>query len=69
MAFVLDFDFVVDVLYMSISQVYEHKIYRYLENPLESLTSIKDDEHIVAYRLKSGARKTKLEIMHRWMDK
>ncbi|KAJ1409278.1 Ubiquitin specific protease, conserved site [Sesbania bispinosa] len=51
-----------------LAEVYEHKIYRYLENPLEPLTSIKDDEHIVAYRLKSGARKTKLEIMHRWMD-
>jgi hypothetical protein len=53
---------------LSISQVYEHKIYRYLDNPLESLTSIKDEEHIVAYRLKSGARKTKLEILHRHLD-
>ncbi|CAJ1976341.1 unnamed protein product [Sphenostylis stenocarpa] len=51
-----------------LAEVYEHKIYRYLENPLESLNSIKDDEHIVAYRIKSGARKTKLEIMHRWVD-
>ncbi|XP_057422857.1 ubiquitin carboxyl-terminal hydrolase 9-like [Lotus japonicus] len=52
-----------------LAEVYEHKIYRYLDNALESLTSIKDDEHIVAYRLKSGARKTKIEVMHRWMDK
>ncbi|RYQ91432.1 hypothetical protein Ahy_B09g097304 isoform B [Arachis hypogaea] len=51
-----------------LAEVYEHKIYRYLETPLEPLASIKDDEHIVAYRLKSGARKTKLEIMHRWLD-
>ncbi|XP_027367832.1 ubiquitin carboxyl-terminal hydrolase 10-like isoform X2 [Abrus precatorius] len=51
-----------------LAEVYEHKIYRYLENPLESLNSIKDDEHIVAYRLKSGGRKTKLEIMHRLLD-
>lgn len=51
-----------------LAEVYEHKIYRYLENPLESLNSIKDDEHIVAYRIKNGARKTKLEIMHRWLD-
>ncbi|KAL2325258.1 hypothetical protein Fmac_024316 [Flemingia macrophylla] len=51
-----------------LAEVYEHKIYRYLENPLEPLSSIKDDEHIVAYRVKSGARKMKLEIMHRWLD-
>ncbi|KAK7278307.1 hypothetical protein RJT34_23333 [Clitoria ternatea] len=51
-----------------LAEVYEHKIYRYLENPLEPLNSIKDDEHIVAYRVKSGARKMKLEIMHRWLD-
>ncbi|XP_050898272.1 ubiquitin carboxyl-terminal hydrolase 10 [Lathyrus oleraceus] len=52
-----------------LAEVYENKIYRYLENPLESLTSIKDEEHIVAYRLKNGARKTKLEILHRCPDK
>lgn len=51
-----------------LAEVYEHKIYRYLENPLEPLSSIKDDEHIVAYRVKSGARKKKLEIMHRSLD-
>ncbi|KAG4997667.1 hypothetical protein JHK85_029106 [Glycine max] len=51
-----------------LAEVYEHKIYRYLENPMEPLNSIKDDEHIVAYRIKSGARKTKVEIMHRWLD-
>ncbi|KAI5427909.1 Ubiquitin carboxyl-terminal hydrolase 9 [Lathyrus oleraceus] len=51
-----------------LAEVYENKIYRYLENPLESLTSIKDEEHIVAYRLKNGARKTKLEILHRCPD-
>ncbi|KAF7828086.1 ubiquitin carboxyl-terminal hydrolase 9 [Senna tora] len=51
-----------------LAEVYEHKIYRYLENPLEPLSSIKDDEHIVAYRLKKGVQKTKLEIIHRWLD-
>ncbi|XP_050898059.1 ubiquitin carboxyl-terminal hydrolase 9 [Lathyrus oleraceus] len=51
-----------------LAEVYENKIYRYLENPLESLTSIKDEEHIVAYRLKNGARKTKLEILHQCPD-
>ncbi|XP_019433322.1 PREDICTED: ubiquitin carboxyl-terminal hydrolase 10-like [Lupinus angustifolius] len=48
-----------------LAEVYEHKIFRYLEIPLEPLASIKDDEHIVAYRLKKGVRKMKLEIMHR----
>ncbi|XP_019428321.1 PREDICTED: ubiquitin carboxyl-terminal hydrolase 9-like isoform X2 [Lupinus angustifolius] len=48
-----------------LAEVYEHKIFQYLENPLEPLASIKDEEHIVAYRLKRGAHKTKLEIMHR----
>ncbi|CAL0316655.1 unnamed protein product [Lupinus luteus] len=48
-----------------LAEVYDHKIFRYLENPLEPLSSIKDEEHIVAYRLKKGPWKTKLEIMHR----
>ncbi|XP_054823916.1 ubiquitin carboxyl-terminal hydrolase 10-like isoform X2 [Prosopis cineraria] len=52
-----------------LAEVYQHKIYRYLENPLEPLSSIKDDEHIVAYRLKKGAQKTKLEIIHRYLDR
>ncbi|KAL9297639.1 hypothetical protein ACSQ67_023535 [Phaseolus vulgaris] len=51
-----------------LTEVYDHKIYRYLE-PLESLNSIKDDDHIVAYRIKSGASETKLEVLHRWVDK
>ncbi|KAK4262966.1 hypothetical protein QN277_028451 [Acacia crassicarpa] len=51
-----------------LAEVYEHKICRYLENPLEPLASIKDDEHIVAYRLKKGSQKTKLEIIHRYLD-
>lgn len=48
-------------------QVYDHKIFRYFENPLESLSVIKDDEHIVAYRLNQmpkGSGKAKLEILH-----
>lgn len=48
-------------------QVYDHKIFRYFENPLESLSGIKDDEHIVAYRLNQmpkGSGKAKLEILH-----
>jgi len=47
-------------------QVYDHKIYRMLENPFEPLVSIKDEDHIVAYRFcGKGAGRKKLEIVHR----
>lgn len=53
-----------------LAEVYEHRIYRYFENPLEPLSSIKDDEHIVAYRLpKRRAGLTKLEIVHQCREK
>ncbi|XP_057969699.1 ubiquitin carboxyl-terminal hydrolase 9-like isoform X2 [Malania oleifera] len=53
-----------------LAEVYEHRIYRYLENPLEPLSSIKDDEHIVAYRLpKKRAGLTKVELIHRCLEK
>ncbi|XP_012486621.2 ubiquitin carboxyl-terminal hydrolase 9 [Gossypium raimondii] len=53
-----------------LAEVYENKIYRYLEMPLEPLASIKDDEHIVAFRIqKKGMEKTKLVIFHRWQEK
>ncbi|CAN0908959.1 Ubiquitin carboxyl-terminal hydrolase 10 [Linum grandiflorum] len=49
-----------------LAEVYEHKIYRFFENPSQLLTSIKDKDHLVAYRLSGkGARKKKLEIIHR----
>jgi ubiquitin carboxyl-terminal hydrolase 4/11/15 len=50
-----------------LAEVYDHKIFRYFEIPLDSLSAIKDDEHIVAYRLNQipkGSRKAKLEILH-----
>ncbi|KAK6935626.1 Peptidase C19, ubiquitin carboxyl-terminal hydrolase [Dillenia turbinata] len=48
-----------------LAEVYEHRIYRYFENPLEPLTSIKDDEHIIAYRLlRKRLGLTRLEIIH-----
>ncbi|KAL6979385.1 ubiquitinyl hydrolase 1 [Sarracenia purpurea var. burkii] len=50
-------------------QVYEHRIFRYLESPLEPLPSIKDDEYIVAYRLPKRAHLTRLEICHRYLEK
>lgn len=50
-------------------QVYEHRIYRYLDNSLD-LSSIKDEDYIVAYRLpKVGAGRTKVEITHRWLER
>ncbi|XP_022735791.1 ubiquitin carboxyl-terminal hydrolase 9-like [Durio zibethinus] len=53
-----------------LAEVYENKIYRYLEIPLEPLISIKDDEHIVAFRFqKKRMGKTKLVIFHRWQEK
>ncbi|KAJ8768357.1 hypothetical protein K2173_021510 [Erythroxylum novogranatense] len=49
-----------------LAEVYEHKIYRLFENHFELLTSIKDEDHIVAYRFpEKGARKRKLEVIHR----
>ncbi|KAF9587086.1 hypothetical protein IFM89_039694 [Coptis chinensis] len=53
-----------------LAEVYEHKIYQYLENPLEPLSSIKDYEHIVAYRLhKEQEGSIKLVIIHRSKEK
>ncbi|KAI3453300.1 hypothetical protein Pfo_009963 [Paulownia fortunei] len=55
--------------YLLLAEVYEHRIYRYLENPSEPLATIKDDEHIVAYRLpKREADLTRLEICHRYQE-
>ncbi|KAJ6332613.1 hypothetical protein OIU77_008640 [Salix suchowensis] len=49
-----------------LAEVYDHKIYRLLENPFEPLVSIKDEDHIVAYRFcGKGAGRKKLEIVHR----
>nr|XP_019702095.2 ubiquitin carboxyl-terminal hydrolase 9-like isoform X2 [Elaeis guineensis] len=52
------------------AEVYDHRIYRYLENPFESLSNIKDEEHIVAYRVPINHDKLlRLEIMHRRTDR
>ncbi|KAG2330310.1 hypothetical protein Bca52824_001490 [Brassica carinata] len=50
-----------------LAEVYDHKIFRYFENPVEALSLIKDDDRIVAYRLnkmQKGTGKAKLEILH-----
>ncbi|KAF7850092.1 hypothetical protein BT93_L5877 [Corymbia citriodora subsp. variegata] len=52
-----------------LAEVYDHRIYRYLDSSLD-LSSIKDDDYIVAYRLpKVGAGRTKVEITHRWLER
>lgn len=49
-----------------LAEVYGNRIYRYLENSFESLSNIKDEEHIVAYRLPIHHEKLlRLEILHR----
>ncbi|CAN6466305.1 unnamed protein product [Victoria cruziana] len=46
-------------------EVYNHRIFRYLENPYEPLSYIKDDDCIVAYRLPSRHEKfLRLELLH-----
>ncbi|KAJ4951929.1 hypothetical protein NE237_028761 [Protea cynaroides] len=49
-----------------LAEVYDHRIYRYLEKPCDPLSIIKDDDYIVAYRLpKNHNELTRLEIAHR----
>lgn len=53
-----------------LAEVYNHQIFRFFENPAELISSIKDDEHIVAYRFdRKEAGKLKLEIVNRWQEK
>lgn len=52
-------------------QVYAHKVFKYLETPLLSLSGIRDNDCIVAYRFNQmhrGPGKAKLEILH-WEQK
>ncbi|AEE31532.1 ubiquitin-specific protease 11 [Arabidopsis thaliana] len=55
-----------------LAEVYDHKVFKYYENPRELLNGIKDNEHIVAYRFKQmhkGPGKVKLEILHGEQEK
>ncbi|KAK3228187.1 hypothetical protein Dsin_008049 [Dipteronia sinensis] len=53
-----------------LAEVYNHQIFKFFENPAEVLNSIKDDEHIVAYRFdRKEAGKKKLEIVNQWPAK
>ncbi|KAL1568811.1 ubiquitinyl hydrolase 1 [Salvia divinorum] len=55
--------------YLLLAEVFENRIYRYVESPSEPLAAIKDDERIVAYRLpKRDTDLTRLEIYHRYQD-
>ncbi|CAN6718410.1 unnamed protein product [Malus baccata var. baccata] len=54
-----------------LAEVYEHRIYPYLDNLSEPLSSIKNDDRIVAYRYSKEkvASCTRLEIIHRRQEK
>ncbi|KAG7599055.1 Peptidase C19 ubiquitin carboxyl-terminal hydrolase [Arabidopsis suecica] len=55
-----------------LAEVYDHKVFKYFENPLELLNGIKDNERIVAYRfnqMHKGPEKVKLEILHGEQEK
>ncbi|KAH7511707.1 hypothetical protein FEM48_Zijuj12G0011200 [Ziziphus jujuba var. spinosa] len=47
-------------------EIHNHLIQRFLEDPLISLSTIKDDDHLVAYKTSKLLKKTKyLQLMHR----
>ncbi|KAJ0232840.1 putative ubiquitin carboxyl-terminal hydrolase 11 [Hirschfeldia incana] len=53
------------------ADVFAHKVFKYLDNPLEPLSDIKDNDRIVAYRFNQmhrGPGKARLEILH-WEQK
>ncbi|KAL5726749.1 ubiquitinyl hydrolase 1 [Ranunculus cassubicifolius] len=50
---------------LMLAEVYDHHIFKYLENPSDPLSHIKDEDYIVAYRLpKKQEGYTKLVIVH-----
>ncbi|CAN7045230.1 unnamed protein product [Brassica oleracea var. botrytis] len=53
------------------ADVFSHKVFKYLDKPLEPLSEIKDNDRVVAYRFNQmhrGPGKAKLEILH-WEQK
>lgn len=49
-----------------LAEIYNHRIFRYLEDPFDSLSTIRDDDHLAAYRLPKVLEKTPLlHLMHR----
>ncbi|EOA37360.1 hypothetical protein CARUB_v10011117mg, partial [Capsella rubella] len=53
-------------------EVFEHKVFKYFENPMELLSKIKGNNQIVAYRfnqIHKGPGQVKLEIIHGEQEK
>lgn len=51
---------------MLCSQIQNHLIQKFLEDPLITLSTIKDDDHIAAYKMQKLVNNTKnLQLMHR----
>lgn len=49
-----------------LAEIRHHLIHRFLDDPLMSLSSIKDDDHIAAYKIPKIAKNTKfLQLIHR----
>ncbi|KAL0460403.1 UNVERIFIED_CONTAM: Ubiquitin carboxyl-terminal hydrolase 5 [Sesamum latifolium] len=49
-----------------LAEIRGHLIYRFLEDPLISLSSIKDDDHLTAYKIPKVLKNTKfLQLIHR----
>lgn len=65
--FIYLFIFISD-LYSS-GQIYNNRIIRYLEEPADSLSLIRDDDRLVAYRLAKDTEKVPLVVfMHQQME-
>lgn len=61
--------FVVFVFFFCFGQVYANKIIRYLEEPSDSLSLIRDDDKLVAYRLQKDLDDSTLIVfMHQNLE-
>lgn len=50
----------------TISQIRGHMIHQFLEDPLVLLSTIKDDDHLVAYKIPKNVKNTiYLQFVHR----
>ncbi|XP_047313700.1 ubiquitin carboxyl-terminal hydrolase 5 [Impatiens glandulifera] len=53
-----------------LAEIRGHLIHKFLEDPLISLSSIKDDDHIAAYKIPKSTKNTKyLQLVHRREEK
>ncbi|GLJ47751.1 hypothetical protein SUGI_1008530 [Cryptomeria japonica] len=49
-----------------LAEIYNHRIFRYLEDSVDLLSSIRDDDHLAAYKVPKFSDKTLLlQLMHR----